>query len=194
MFGEQPLHRAFAAVLGEVPLDARDVRVAVAGHRLAEAGQAVLGGRDSGGAADHDHPTATPPVEVVGGEAGSVAVREIHVADRDRARRPGEQHCGQADFDQSGGQRVVRVGGDEDRAVGAALLEVADHLVPRLGGVGDHQQGVQSARTQCADHAAEGAAEERVGEDAVPGLVRALDGAADTGEHQGDRTGPAGDE
>ncbi len=131
---------------------------------------------------------------MVGGQPGAVAVGEVDVADRDRVHGPGEQHCGQADFDQPGGQRVVRVGGDEDRAVGAALLEVADHLVPGLDGVGDHQQRVQPEGAQRADHPAEGPAEEGVGEHAVPGALLVLDLLGHAGEDERDRAGPAGDE
>ncbi len=57
---EQSLHRGLAAALGEVPFHTGDVRAAVAGHRLPEAGQPVLGGGHSGGAADDGDLPAAP--------------------------------------------------------------------------------------------------------------------------------------
>lgn len=99
-----------------------------------------------------------------GGEACPVPMGEVDIAERNGPGGAGEEDGGQTRTGEQRGQRVVGVGGDDERAVGTPLPQVGQHLVPGLRGLGEHQQGMHRPRTQVSHDTADDASEEGVRE------------------------------
>lgn len=192
VFGQQSGHRGHAAVERESALGDGYVRMSPARHRVAEPGEPVLAGVDAQWPRDGDDPSAAPVQQMVGGHPGAVPVGQVDIAERHRARRPGEEHRGQASVGEQRRQRVVGVGGDDERAVRAALPQIVQRLLSRLRGVGEHQQRVHRPGTQVVHHAGDDQAEERVRQHPCREGVPLLAGdVARAGDDERDRLGPS---
>ena len=171
MARHQRLGGALAAVLGEVAVLDGVVGQPGGGHRLAPAGEAVLGGGHVGGSGDGADPRAAALDQHLGRLALACGVVDVDVGHPVAAGPgPAAEDAGQVEVGQVLGQAVVAVVGDDEGAVDVAVGEVAQGARRRRAGPREQQHELDVALAQHPGHAAQGAGEERVGEDAVVGL------------------------
>jgi hypothetical protein len=182
---EQFAHAAFAAVLGEVADGEGHVGDALPCHGVAEPVEAGPSGVQGEGSGDGRGAAAALLEQAFGGEPAAVLVGEVDVAHRQGAFRAGEEDGGQFGPDEQRGQRVGRVDGHDEGAVGRALAQLVEDL--GAGGLvlGEHQQRVEALRAQEAEDAGDDAAEEGVAEDAV-GVPAGNDGLGAVGDDRHD--------
>ena len=155
------------------------------GHRLAPAGEAVVGGGHVGRAGDRADARAAAGDQQLGGLPLACGVVDVDVGHPVAAGpRAAAEDARQAEVGEVLGEPVVAVVGDDQRAVDVPVGEVAQG--PRGGGArpGQQQHELDVALPQHPGHPAQGAGEERVGEDPVVGL----------GHDHGDRVRTPGDQ